>query len=80
MAQTKPASLVGDVQFGAVGPELCHGVLHGMPIGTDRAVEAHFSVAALVGHGNHDGIFVDIEAHESHNLLHVLVSFVGGFG
>jgi hypothetical protein len=37
-----------------------------------------------VGHGSagqqNRGICVDIEAHESLNRSHVLVSFVGGYG
>jgi hypothetical protein len=68
------------VQLGSVRPEFGHGPLERVPVGADGAVGAHFAVAALVRHGNCGGIFVDIEAHESLNRFHVLVSFVGGYG
>ena len=36
--------------------------------------------AARFGHGDHDGIFVDIEAHAALNPVHVLVFFLRGLG
>ena len=74
------AGLVGEVQFGSIGAKFGQRTFHRVPVGTDGSVGAHFSIPALIGHGNHDRILVDIEAHEPYRLFHVLVSFVGGFG
>jgi hypothetical protein len=38
-----------------------------------------FALPRFVSHGDHDCILVDIEAHVTYGLLHVLVSFVGGY-
>ena len=61
------------------GKEVGQRSFHRVPVGTDGPVGAHFSIPALISHGNYDRILVDIEAHEPYSLFHVLVSFVGGF-
>ena len=68
------------MQLGPVHPEFRHGLLEGVQVGADRPIHAHFPGVTLVGDGYHGGIFVDIESDISLNLLHVLVSFVGGSG
>jgi hypothetical protein len=75
--EPRGAGLVDEMQGDAVAAEFADHFFQRAKVRGDLAVEAHLPVAAAIGHCDHRGIFVDIQAHILSRRLHVLVSVFG---